>query len=210
MGYEKTEPRNNQILLWGVISVLTLFALVPLFHSYFGLTFGAEFAEKIYEVPNTPYEELRDGQRASLRTAPISVEQAMEQLAARGRANTPVMPRPNDTPDVTEEDYEASLAPVVGWAQLQRERDAEAARRAMRFRRQVLAQEAGVDDPAATTVEGMDNTEEADPPSPAVTDTPEPPPAREPVRRPPSQLRRPTAMVAGAGMAPTMVAEPTE
>ncbi len=202
MAYEKTEPRNNQILLWGVVSVLTLFALVPLFHSYFGITFGDEFAEKIYEVPNTPFEELRDGQRASLRTSPISVDQAVEQLAARGRSNTPVMPRPNDTPNLSEDDYEASLAPVVGWAQLQRERAADEARRAMRSRRQRLEAEAGVVDPTATTVEGMDPTETLDPPSTAL-DGVGAPPAAEAVR-PPAELVRPTAMIAR----PTMAADP--
>lgn len=206
MAYDQSEPRNNQILLWGVISVLTLFALVPLFHSYFGITFGAEFAEKVYEVPNTPYEELRDAQKAELRTSPISVEQALEQLATRGRANTPVMPRPNDTPNLSAEDYEASLAPVVGWAQLPHERAAEAARRAMQERRAVLLIEAGVDDPSATTVEQMDqNTEALDPPSTALPDGVRPVPAEEPVRRPPAQLMRPTAMV--AGMRPTPTAE---
>lgn len=180
MAYEKTEPRNNQILLWGVVSILTLFALVPLFHSYFGITFGDEFAAKVYEVPNTPYQELRDGQRAELRTSPISVDQAIQQLAARGRSNTPVMPRPNDAPNLSEEDYEASLAPVTGWAQLPRERAAEAARRAMRSRRQQLEAEAGI--PAPEAAEGA---------APAEPDSP-----TADTIRPPAELVRPTAMIA--------------
>lgn len=199
MAYEKTEPRNNQILLWGGVSVLTLVALVPLFHSYFGITFRAELADKVYEVPNTPYEELRDAQRGALRDAPISVDRALEQLATRGRTNTPVMPRPNDTPDKSEADYEASLAPLVGWAQLQQEREAEQARRAMRARRQRLAAEAAAaGDSAAGADEGPDEDDALDAPSAAL----DAPPARDVLPRLPARLVRPTVMVAGVRSAP--------
>jgi len=208
MAYEDTEPRNNQILLWGVVSVVTLFALVPVFHSYFGITFGGEMADKVYEQPNTAYEELRDGQKAGLRTSPIPVGQAMEQLASRGRANTPVMPRPNDAPTLPADEYEASLAPVVGWGQLQQEREAEEVRRAMRWRRQQLGIFEEPDPPDETSLEDIE-TESADAPSSEVETGIEPVPAQEPVEPPPSRLVRPTAMVAG-GMAPTMAPDPAE
>jgi len=207
MAFEDTEPRNNQILLWGVVSVITLFALVPLFHSYFGITFGEEMAAKVYEQPNTEYEELRDGQKAELRTAPIPVDQAIEQLATRGRTNTPVTPRPNDLPALPADEYEASLAPVIGWTQRPNERTAEDVRRAMQARRQLLGI-IGQDDPSESSLEAIE-TESADPPSYEVETGVEPVPAEEPVEPPPSQLRPPTAMVAGS-MAPTMAPAPSE
>ena len=194
MGFEKSEPRNNQILLWGVISVITLVALVPLFHSYFGETFGEELAVKVYEQPNTEYEGIRDTQRGHLREAPIDIDRAMDQLATRGRAGTPVVPRPNDTPDLSEEDYEPSLAPVIGWSQRSNERRAEGIRRAMRARR--VPAEEPIEDPDATSLEGVER-EGADAPSGEVEEGAEPVPAEQPVR-PPSEAVPPSAMVAPA------------
>ncbi len=204
MGYEKSEPRNNQILLWGVVSVISLMALVPLFQSYFGKTFGQEFDEKVNAVPNTPYQELRDAQRARLNEGGLTIDAAKQQLAMRGRAGTPVMPRPNDGPDATDEDYEASLAPLTGWSRLSNERRTEAARRAMLGRRQQLQgeQPTGIEDPDASSLEAVQR-EGADAPSFVVEDRPPVVPAREPVRAP-RELVRPSAMQA----APTAMEAP--
>ncbi|MAR57354.1 MAG: hypothetical protein CMM93_09240 [Rickettsiales bacterium] len=197
MGFEKTEPRNNQILLWGVVSVITLFALVPLFHSYFGIAFGAELTDKVEGRPNTEYEDLRDTQRGHLGDAPVNIEAAMQQLATRGRVGTPVMPRPNDGPEMSEEDYEASLAPLTGWSRLANERRTEAARRAMRRRRVPV-------EPEAASLEDVVR-EGADAPSVEVEDRPVVVPTNEPVEAPPARLPatpvRPSVMAAGSASA---------
>jgi hypothetical protein len=206
MGYEKTEPRNNQILLWGIVSVVTLFALVPLFHSYYGKTFGAEFAGKVYERPNTEYDELVAEQRGHLREAPLGIDQAMDQLATRGRAGTPVMPRPNDTPEVPEEDYEASLAPLVGWSRLENVELRDAALRAMRWRREQLLETDLTDDVGteaeATSLEAVQR-EELDPASFEVEERPPVRPAENPVRAPMRPTMRPSPMGGAAAMGGT-------
>jgi len=143
MAYEKTEPKNNQIFFWGIVSMLTLGALVPLFHTYFNSMYGQEQGDKVTatdadEDGVVDYIAAKDAflQDRQAALAAANIDQAMNQLAERGRNLPAVRPRRNDGLDVPEEDALSTLAAERGWDGLPREAEEERAANALRERRE--------------------------------------------------------------------------
>lgn len=129
-GYDDTPTRDKTIAIWGVLSALTLIALIPFFHTYFDSMTDGEIDRKVQNLDRdgdgrADYLTARDrtfaDARRHLTEAPTSIEAAMGQLASQGRNVPAVRPRRNDGVDVSLDDAVATLAAVEGWTQRKHE-----------------------------------------------------------------------------------------
>lgn len=150
MGYEKTEPKNDIILLSAVGTAAILVLLVPSFHTYFNTMTEGELSEKVWapdmdEDGVVDYVADRDARieatRAAIAAGDTSIEDAIGQLATQGRNVGRVRPVANDGLNVAPADAEATLAAVRGWDQLADE-EAQAAAAAALGQRRARAEEA--------------------------------------------------------------------
>ncbi|MEM7447793.1 MAG: hypothetical protein AAF355_06085 [Myxococcota bacterium] len=118
MGYEKTEPKNNLILFFSVLSLVTLAALAFGFESYFKIEADKQYDLAINrglplgETPFSsaaqnrvsiqlrdpglvdPWQARREMERehlSQLTSDPMPISRAMHQLAERGRSSAPIV-----------------------------------------------------------------------------------------------------------------------
>ncbi len=150
MGYEKTEPKNDVILLSAAGTAIVLALLVPTFHTYFNTMTEGELSSKVWapdmdEDGVVDYVADRDARiaerRAAIAAGDTSVEDAINQLATQGRNIGRVRPVANDGLNVAPADAEATLAAVRGWDQLADD-EAQAAAVAALGERRARAEEA--------------------------------------------------------------------
>ncbi len=105
MPHEDTPPRTQVILLFTLMSAVTLVVLQPLFVSYFETTRAEQERAKVREVPAGGYDEYREEQHRRLRSGPMPIGKAIEELAREGREGPElVRPEPSEDP-----------APAEGW-----------------------------------------------------------------------------------------------
>lgn len=143
-GFEDTEPANKIIFASAVVCLGLLVFLIPIFHTYFNDMTDGEIDSKIQQIDEdedgrADYLQARNDEfgrlRDQLANNPVSIDQAIEQLATRGRNVPVVRPRRNDGLDVSVDDAVGSLGPVKGWAQREHTRAFDEAERALRARR---------------------------------------------------------------------------
>ncbi|MEM9188539.1 MAG: hypothetical protein AAGF12_05160 [Myxococcota bacterium] len=111
MGYEKTEPRTNLILVIAVLTTISLAALQPLFSSYFDSVTQAQINEVQVEN-NDYYSEWNDRENGirvqherALAEGPVPIDTAIARLSENSRTQIPLLaPQPSD-----------DLQAVAGW-----------------------------------------------------------------------------------------------
>lgn len=139
-GFEDTPEANKAIWFWGFVSVMTLLALIPMFHSYYEAEYRGALERKTAGLDRDGDDQIDylatrnahlEEQRRALAEAPTSIEDAMAALASRGRAVPPVRPRRNDGLQTPLADALTSLAAVKGWARNEDEPARAAAERAL-------------------------------------------------------------------------------
>lgn len=149
MAFDKSPTNDKIIFATAIVTVATLFGLVPFFDSYWDDMRSLEMSRKVEGRQNAELARARAEQDRLLAGGPMSVDQAIAQLAQRGRASSPaIAPRNSGRPDV-----EA----VEGWVRMKNEAAAAHARgayeRAERARLEREAAEAAAaasaQDPAA-------------------------------------------------------------
>jgi hypothetical protein len=147
MAFDKSPTNDKIIFATAILTVFSLFALVPFFDSYWDDMRTNELASKVEGRGNAELERARAEQARFLSGGPMSVDQAISQLAQRGRGAAPaVAPRASGRPDV-----EA----VEGWVRMKNEAAAAHARGAYeRAERARLEREAAEAAAAATVQEG--------------------------------------------------------
>lgn len=118
MGHEKTEPNSKVIAFWGIVVIVSLFALVPFFHAYFQHMTNARHEANLNVACDNAGDCASGGQclpsgfcessalvhQRTQRGKRGDVSAAMKRLA-QGRRNGP-LPQPS-----------SNLDAVSGWAQ---------------------------------------------------------------------------------------------
>lgn len=122
---DKSPPRNGLIAIIGVLSVATLIAIKPGFDAYYDGMHREAMADRLETYSDlNQLEAARADWDRRLHSGSTPIDQAMTQLAERGRTAFPaIRPQPP---------AELNLDPLTGWAQLPQElpqavRDAQAA-----------------------------------------------------------------------------------
>lgn len=103
MAHDKTPERNNLIFFYSLLTLLTLGVLSFVFESYFSAETDEVFRHKVYEQPADELAKVEAAQLEDLSSGPVPIEQAMQQVARRGRPSL-VEPSPSD-----------ERAPLEGW-----------------------------------------------------------------------------------------------
>ncbi len=109
---DDTQPANRAILFYTSLGIVTLFGLVPFFHTYMD---GSQHEQR-HEHLESSYRsaqlvEYRAEERRRLASGATPIEDAIAQLGERGRAGFPdIRPTPSD-----------DEGPLHGWTRLPRE-----------------------------------------------------------------------------------------
>lgn len=141
MAFDKSPTNDKIILVTAIGTVISLFLLVPLFDSYWDDMRSHELAAKVEGRENNELERYRAEQARLLSGGPMSVDQAITQLAQQGReAASAISPRASGRPDV-----EA----VEGWVRMKNESAAAHARTAYERAEQARLEREAADAAAA-------------------------------------------------------------
>jgi hypothetical protein len=105
MAHDKTPERNSLIFFYTVLSVVTLIALGFMFQSYFSLETERVVTRHVRQAPAVERQKLEAEQRDRLARGPVSIDQAMQQVA-RNRQQPGIEPAAS-----------RDLAPLEGWNQ---------------------------------------------------------------------------------------------
>ena len=94
MATDKSEPRVGVIFKVGILAVVTLVALRAALVTYFDRAAQAEEQRKFGDVKPEALQRLRADEKARLAGGAMPIENAMQQIAARGRmsASPDIMP----------------------------------------------------------------------------------------------------------------------
>ena len=110
MATEPTSPRTGIILKGAVIAIGTLLAVHGALVAYFDHYAQAEELRKFGDIKPEALMNLRTDEKERLHSGPIPIDQAMQQMAARGRTAFPdITPNPTAPKDV---------APMQQWIKL--------------------------------------------------------------------------------------------
>lgn len=114
MAHDKTPERNNLILFYGVLSVVTLVSLGFVLRSYFTTQSEREESLQIAKTPIAKRDAIKAAQLKQLESGPVPIEQAMQELAAHGRDGIPLIkPEPSNNTGALEGWANLRLKPVV-------------------------------------------------------------------------------------------------
>jgi hypothetical protein len=109
MATDKSEPRIGLIVKVGVLSVVTLVVLRVALDAYFDHEARAEQQRKIGDAKPEMLLSLRADEKQRLGSGPTPIDQAMQQLAVRGRLGL--------GPEVTPKGLH-DMAPLQGWVKM--------------------------------------------------------------------------------------------
>lgn len=111
MAYDLTPTKNRAIIVGGILAALTLFSLHYVFDSYFiAVTEGVQ-----HDKLASPEQLLatREGEHKALAGGPVTLDNAMAQLARQGRAGvsggTDISPKQSD-----------DIGALTGWNKMPR------------------------------------------------------------------------------------------
>jgi len=149
MATDQTEPRNNLILIYTVLTAVALLILGPLFLAYFKDYVEEQIQKVVLSQPADQYEETRSKALADLQNGRMPIDQAVQAIARQGRDASPLI-EPSQSDDV---------AAVEGWGESKNEAAAEAARQAVERRR--AAEEAARQAAAAEAAEAAEGEGDA-------------------------------------------------
>ena len=109
MATDKSEPHVGLIIKVGIISVLTVLAVRFALGTYFDQAAQAEELRKIGQAKPEALMELRTDEHARLMTGSVPIEQAMQDLAKKGRMSA----SPDIVPTASRD-----VAPLQGWMKM--------------------------------------------------------------------------------------------
>jgi hypothetical protein len=109
MATDKSEPRVGLIINVGLVSVVTVLAVRFALGTYFDHVAQAEELRKVSQAKPEALMELRTDEHARLMTGPVPIEQAMEDLAKKGRMGA----SPDIVPTASHD-----VAPLQGWMKM--------------------------------------------------------------------------------------------
>jgi hypothetical protein len=108
MATDKSEPRVGVILKVAVLSIVSLVAARFFLFAYFDHIAQAEEHRKFGDLKPEALLNVRADEKARLASGPIPIEQAMHEIAAKGRSASPdIMPSAS-----------RDFAPLQGWSKM--------------------------------------------------------------------------------------------